>query len=53
MLQDDFNLFDEYEYAPLPAPISVPTRAYYAAKDKNVVSYKPSLIYGAFFGRLE
>ena len=36
LLQDDFNLFDEYEYAPLPAPISVPVRAYYAAKDKNV-----------------
>ena len=36
LLKDDFNLFDEYEYAPLPAPISVPVRAYYAAKDKNV-----------------
>ena len=35
-MRDDFTLFDAYEYAPAPAPLAVPVRAFYAAADKRI-----------------
>eukprot|EP00908_Phaeocystis_cordata_P011239 Transcript_22089.p1 GENE.Transcript_22089~~Transcript_22089.p1 ORF type:complete len:376 (-),score=139.09 Transcript_22089:73-1104(-) len=36
IMRDDFTLFDAYEYAPAPAPLAVPVRAFYAAADKRI-----------------